>query len=171
MSTVISRLKLDHPDLGEAGGAALHLKVSTLLTKIGDMANARFFTQAALANASFVDFDHNFKCQFADLRFDLFTYDTGTGELTDVNPPTNYVIAATPGLLTTKIRVTNNTGSAKDIAIVVVQDPINFDELTDVTITSPQNGQVPVWNSSTLQWENQNVPDGVGGKLKLWETY
>lgn len=31
-----------------------------------------------------------------------------------------------------------------------------FDDLTDVDITSPQNGQVPIYNSTTQKWENGN---------------
>lgn len=40
-----------------------------------------------------------------------------------------------------------------------------FDDLTDVTITSPTNRQVPVYNSITGQWENTSVAIPAGGGL------
>ena len=32
-----------------------------------------------------------------------------------------------------------------------------LNDLTDVDLTSPQNGQVPIYNSTTQKWENSNV--------------
>lgn len=128
-TTTISRLKLDFPDLGYDGGAGLHSEYTTFLTKIGDMTNSRFFTEDALANAASVDFDHNFKTAFDQLVANLYERNTGTGELTRIvsggTPDLDdFVIAATPGFLTTNIRVTNNTGSAQDIALVVVHGAV-----------------------------------------------
>ena len=43
----------------------------------------------------------------------------------------------------------------------------NLDSLTDVTITSPANGQVPTYNSSTSQWENAAPPGAGGGEANI----
>lgn len=135
---IISRLQLEHPALGDAGGSALHTAIEDIYEKIGDMTNARFFTQNALANAANVDFEHNYKCPFADLRYDLYLRDTGTGELTlisDSSTPalSSFTIAATPSFTTTRIRVTNSSGSSRDIALVVTQGVLNSKKVDFVT--------------------------------------
>jgi hypothetical protein len=138
---IVSRLLLNHPALNTAGGSGLHTSIETLYTKIGDQTNSRFFTQDALANAASVDFEHNFKCAFADLRYDLYLRDTGTGELTLVSESAlaNYAILATPSFTTTKLRVTNNTGSPQDIAIVITQGVINSKKVDFVTLNVAGN--------------------------------
>lgn len=42
-----------------------------------------------------------------------------------------------------------------------------LDELTDVTLTSPTNGQVLTYDSSTGQWENQTPGGGGGGVTQI----
>jgi hypothetical protein len=42
-------------------------------------------------------------------------------------------------------------------------DGITLDELTDVVITSPLNGQVLTYSSVTQTWKNINPPSGGGG--------
>ena len=160
--SIISRLKLDHPALGTAGGAPLHAQIEAIYTKIGDMTNARFFRQNGLANGASVDFEHNFKTAFDDLRFDLYEVNTGTGELTEIYPVTGYTVAATPGQTTTQIRVTNSTGITKDIALVVVQDPVNLDELVDVEIASPANNELLTYETASSRWKNKAPSLGAG---------
>ena len=41
--------------------------------------------------------------------------------------------------------------------------PSDLDDLSDVTLSSPQNGQVLKYNSSTSMWENANESGGGGG--------
>lgn len=135
--TVISRLLLDHPALGAAGGASLHTAVENLYLRLGDAVDSRFFTEDALADSSSVTFEHNFKTDFSTLRFDLYLRDTGTGELTRVSETSTpsiaeFDVSATVGFLTTKVDVTNNTGSAQDIALVLVH---NFIEAKKVHAT------------------------------------
>ena len=43
----------------------------------------------------------------------------------------------------------------------------SFAGLTDTDITNPQNGQVPVYNSTTSKWENQNQSAGGGSTVKV----
>ena len=42
----------------------------------------------------------------------------------------------------------------------------SIDELTDVTVTSPLNGQLLQYNSTTSQWENQSITVGTGDMQK-----
>lgn len=124
--TTVSRLEVDHPDLGHDAGALLHSRVRNAWTKFGDHMDSRFFIQDALADSASVDFDHNFKTEFEDLKFDLYERDTGTGELTRIKVGgtpdlDDFTVVATPGDATTQIRITNNTGGPVDLAIVVSQ--------------------------------------------------
>lgn len=172
-TTEISRLKLLHPDLGHPGGSDLHGHIATAFTKLGDMLNARYFSSAALANGATATFEHNFKCAFSELKYLLYSWNTGTGELTRIvtggSPDlADFAIVATPANLTTQINVTNNTGSAQDIALVLTQGKgaESIDELTDVDITStaPQEGQSLVWAT------NKFVPGASGdSSFKLQE--
>ena len=140
-TTEISRAKLAHPDFDHQGGSALHTKVATLLTRLGDFIDSRFFYQNALANSSSVDFDHNFKSLFSDLTVLLYLRDTGTGELTKITPTSTpslsqFTIAATPSFTTTKIRITNSSGSSRDIAAVVIHGKTFLGQLFDVDLTT-----------------------------------
>jgi hypothetical protein len=142
--TIISRLLLDHPALGTTGGAGLHTSIESIYTKLGDSVDSRFFTQNALANSANVDFEHNFKTAFSTLRYDLYIRDTGTGELTlvtDASTPalSSFTIAATPSFTTTKIRVTNSSGAARDIALVVRHVDLNASKLEQVTLSVNSN--------------------------------
>lgn len=153
--TIVSRLELDHPALGTAGGVALHASIEALYTKIGDNMNARYFTIENLLDSASQSFDHNFNVSsFDDLRYDLYFWNTGTGELTLVSGDDllDWTIEATPGSEKTHIRVTNNTGSTQDIALVVLQDPIVLDELADVIATGAEEGQALVFRSSDKKW-------------------
>jgi hypothetical protein len=44
------------------------------------------------------------------------------------------------------------------------QPEIVLDDLTDVTISAPSNGQIIEYNSTTAQWENVS-PSGIGGDM------
>lgn len=165
MPNIISRLELDHPILGETGGVSLYNKVQALYQKIGDNMGSRFFTQTSLANAASVDFEHNFKDTFADLRWDLYLLGGG-GALTHITANTSpsladFAVVATPSFLTTKIRVTNNSGSTRDIAMIVMQDPILLGELQDVDLVSvpPVVGNTLVYDDITKLWK----PGAAGG--------
>jgi hypothetical protein len=150
--TVVSKLKLAHPILGEEGGTALHDSVEALYSKIGDNINTRFFVQANLANAGSIDFDHNFISDFANLRIDLYEWNSGTGELVLVTDLSTWTIAAKVGNEKTHVRVTNNTGSIKSIGITIMLDPIKLGALKNVNVPSPEDGQALVFDVATGKW-------------------
>jgi hypothetical protein len=174
--TIVSRLLLDHPALNSVGGAALHVAVEDIYEKIGDNTNSRFFTINALANASSTDFEHNFKCPFADLRYDLYLRDTGTGELTlisDSSSPalSSFAILATPSFTTTKIRVTNNSGSPRDLALVLTQGVVDSKKVdfvvrnvaANVTL---QEGKYHLVDTSAAR--TLTLPDPAATKRPIW---
>lgn len=173
---IVSRLLIDHPALNNAGGAALHTAIEDIYEKIGDNTNSRFFTINALANASSTDFEHNFKCPFADLRYDLYLRDTGTGELTlisDSSSPalSSFAILATPSFTTTKIRVTNNSGSSRDLALVLTQGIVDSKKVdfvlrnvaANVTL---QEGKYHLVDTSAAR--SLALPDPAATKRPIW---
>jgi hypothetical protein len=156
---VVSRLQLDHPALGTTGGAGLHASIQALYQKIGDnMADRLFFVQN-LNDAATTTLEHNFKVAFGDMRVDLYLWDEGTGELTrltSTSSPTRsaFTVAATSGFATTKIDVTNSSGAQRDLAVVILNDPIEIDELVDVDLTvAPQDGQALVYDSGSSKFK------------------
>lgn len=157
--TVISRLQLDHPALGTAGGPTLHAAVAALYKKLGDNLADRLFYMENLNDSAFVDCEHNFQVPFTELRYDLYLWVTGTGELTritDVSTPDtgDFTVAAKVGDETTHIRVTNGSGAQRDLVLMVYNDPINLDELVDVEIATPANGEVLTWVTADSKWKN-----------------
>ncbi len=177
MTHLISRMLLDHPLLGEAGGTALYDKMEALYDKIGDSVNSRYFTHDALADSAAIDFVHNFKEAFDELSWVLYLRDTGTGELTLVTATSSpaladFAVVATPGSVTTSFRLTNNSGGPQDVAFLIVQDPMLLDQLLDVNTTAvpPDGSMALVYNSILSQWRPgysgvHRVIDGAAGNF------
>lgn len=166
--TVVSRLQLDHPALGTAGGPSLHAAVQALFQKVGDNLADRLFFIQSLASAASVDLEHNFRVPFGELRWDLYSWNTGTSELTRVTAATTpalsaYTVVATPGLTTTKTRVTNGSGATRNLVLVLLNDPIELDELVDVTVTAPALNQVLTWNGTAWVNGTPAASRAVGG--------
>lgn len=157
--TIVSRLQLDHPALGAAGGSALHAQIEAIYTKVGNNIGSRYFLVLNLNDTANTDVDHNFRSAFDDLRVELYLYDEGTTELTQLTDDTSparsaFTVAATPGFLTTKVRVTNNSGAQRDLVVIVQHDPVNLAELENVDLVTapPEDGQALVYQSSNKKW-------------------
>jgi hypothetical protein len=184
--TVVSRLQLDHPALGTAGGAGLHASIEAIYTKIGNNIADRILVAVNLNDSATTTVEHNFKTAFANLRWDLYLYDETTTELdliTSSSSPSlsQFTVVANGTNPETQIDITNNSGAQRDLALVVFCDPINLTELKDVQINSPQDGQALVYSSSLgkytmgasgdasfkLQQIAANVLTIKGGYLKL----
>jgi hypothetical protein len=51
----------------------------------------------------------------------------------------------------------------EDLAAIFVSGVSELNDLSDVDITTPSNGETLIYNSTTSQWENQPIPDqGIG---------
>lgn len=171
-TTTVSRLQLVHPDLGYPGGSALQTLIRNLYIKVGNAMDSRYFEVTGLANSASTDLTHNFKSAFETWVVDLYLWDSGTGELTyltNSSSPTRsqFTLVATPSFLTTKLRVTNNSGSSRDLAVVVRQQPNLIDQLYDVVITSPANKQALTYDTPSGTWVNAqlSLTAGVTGIL------
>jgi hypothetical protein len=161
-TTDVSRLILAHPDLGTAGGAGLHAAITAIYKKVGDNLATRILVNLSVANGATATFEHDFKTAFSDLRYDLYIaansdpYDLTRITATSSPALSDFAVVATPSFLTTKINVTNNSGSSRNLVLVVFMDPLKFSEGdiqdVDVTSTAPQDGQALVYNSGTTKW-------------------
>lgn len=152
---VVSRLKLNHPALGTAGGASLHTAIEALYEKLGDNIADRFFVIEDINDAASVNVEHNFNTDFVNLRWDLYEINVATGEiiqrLTPSTTPSlaDFDVIAKVGDEKTFITVTNNSGAQRDLALTVFNDPIQLDELIDVDLTTtlPEDGQALVYDA------------------------
>lgn len=158
MSTIVSRLQLDHPSLGATGGAPLHAAIEAIYTKIGDNISTRILVAVNLNNAATATVEHDLLTDFANLRYDLYLYDEITFEITRVTSSTSpslsqFTIVATPSFLKSKINITNNSGAQRDLALIVYADAINLFEGdikdVDVTTVAPEDGQALVYEASS----------------------
>lgn len=152
--TIISRIELDHPPLGQSGGSSLHTQIEAIYEKLGDACNPRFYRIEDLVDGLSVDLDHNYQVDFSTIRWDLYTWDTGTGELTYIADTSGYQVLATPGNETTQLRIVNNTGAEQDLVAQLFNDPIFLTELQNVDLetTPPEDGQALVYQDSNDTW-------------------
>jgi hypothetical protein len=151
-TSIVGRLKCVHPDLGFDGGVTLEGHVKNTLTKLSDAVNSRYFISRTLLTGTSVDFEHNFKCAFEELRINLYNIN-GSDELTRITAGGTPDLAAFSiipkvGSTTTHITITNNTGSTQDIAVVLIQgkgaEVLN--DLGDVSTTGKEDGQALVYS-------------------------
>lgn len=156
--TVVSRLELNHPALGTAGGSSLHTQIEDIYKKIGDNMADRFFLIAALGNGASIDLDHNFNVAIENLRYDLYLATIATKELgtkiTKISTPpiTDFVISPKVGFEKTQLTITNNSGSPRDLAVCIFNDPIELGELTDIDFsTPPEEGQALVYEAGKFK--------------------
>ena len=165
--TVVSRLQLNHPVLGTAGGTGLHASIEALFKKIGDNMDDRFFYLADVADTTIVECEHNFNTTIGNLRYDLYLWNESTQELILLKESTTpklsqFAIAAKSGSEKTHITLTNNSGAERDLALVVLLEPIDWaaktgfnkvvgtDYFASLTAANPQSGdRILVLNSYT----------------------
>lgn len=174
--TVVSRLQLNHPALGTAGGSGLHTSIEALYTKIGDNLATRILTAVNLNDTATATVEHNLKCPFADLRLELYLYDETTTELTRITDFTSpalssFTIAATSGFETTKIDITNNSGAQRDLALVVDLDVIEYPEIAIVKKSVSSNvtlvaGKVHLVDTTAAR--TLTLPNPATTKAPIW---
>jgi hypothetical protein len=161
MSTIVSRLQLDHPALGAAGGSGLHAAVEAIYTKIGNNISSRILVALNLNNLATATLTHDFLTAFGNLRYDLYLYDEVTTALTrldDVSSPLRSAFAVTANGTnpTTQIDVVNNSGAQRDLALVLHCDVLKLAEGDvkdiDITTTAPQDGQALVWDAASSKF-------------------
>ena len=148
-STEISRSKLQHPDLNHDGGAALHAKIATLLTSLGDNANSRISEHTAIADNNFVTIDHNFGANLAELTVIIYSGTGATKQLILDTATAGYVIIEEAGSEETMVRVTAPGAGGPHTFTVGIYDgqlkPFQLEQLLTSTPGSAATGTIRKW--------------------------
>lgn len=93
----------------------------------------------------------------SDIAVSTSDSDTIDTELTTIQGDISDINTALSGLATVA-----TSGSYTDLTNTPTI-PSDLDDLSDVTLSSPQNGQVLKYNTTTSKWENANESGGGGG--------
>ena len=158
---VVSRLQLNHPALGTAGGAGLHTSIEALYQKMGDAVDSRWFELADFDQTETVDLLHNFDTDIANLRWDFWNFTGGQWvKVTSATTPAiaNFAVIAKVGFESTTLQITNNAGGNDlTFAVSIVNDPIYLSEGdvedVDLITAAPEDGQALVYDSTTSKFK------------------
>jgi hypothetical protein len=154
---VVSRLQLNHPALGTAGGAGLHSSIEALYTKIGDNMNDRWYSLADFDQAETVDLVHNFDSDISSIQYDLWNFTGGEWVLlTEATTPkrSDFSVVEKTGDEATTLQITNNTGGNDlTFAVSLVFGVTRLDQGdvqdVDVQTTPPEDGQALVYEAAS----------------------
>jgi hypothetical protein len=118
--TSLGRMKLDHPNLGHTGGAALHSHIADIYTKLSNNVDTRYQEYTSVANSAVTTYEHNFNVPFADMAIVLWS-GIGSAKTRIENPTASgWTIAATSGFTKTKIDITApSSGGPHDFSVEV----------------------------------------------------
>lgn len=158
---IVSRLQLNHPTLGTAGGAGLHSSIESLYTKIGDNMADRWFAITDFDQTEVVDLLHNFETDINNLRYDLYNFTGGEWvRLTAATSPARsaFSVIEKVGSEATTLQITNNTGGNNlTFAVGITFDSISLADSdikdVDIVTTSPEDGQSLVWDSVSSKFK------------------
>lgn len=158
---IVSRLQLNHPALGTAGGAGLHASIEALYTKIGDNMSDRYFAITDFDNAETADLLHNFNTDIENLQYDLYYLTGGVWErITEDSTPSrsDFTIAEKAGAEKTTLLITNVSGGADlELAVVVTNSVLELREGdvkdVDITTVAPEDGQALVYDATAKKFK------------------
>lgn len=158
---IVSRLGLNHPALGTAGGASLHASIEALYTKLGDNINTRWFHIIDFDQGETVDLEHNFEMDISNISFDFWSY--VAGEWTRITSQTTparsaFTVAEKVGFVGTILQITNNTGGDNlTFAVSMKLNDLRLDENDigdiDITTVAPEDGQALVFDNPTKKFK------------------
>jgi hypothetical protein len=158
---IVSRLELDHPALGAAGGVALHTQVEALYKKLGDSLTSRWYQLTDFDNGESVDLDHNFDMDIALLRYDIYIYvGAQWTKVTTTSTPalSAFTVIEKVGDEDNQLTITNVSGGNDLLAAVVISnDPLYLAEgdIEDIDIqtVAPEDGQALVYESASKKFK------------------
>lgn len=148
-TSVVSRMKIIHPDLGYEGGIDVHTYVRNIYDQFGDNINSRVFAINDFAIGATLTLDHNLGSSMSHNRFMVYsgTFDSMTA-LTGASTPSldDFEIISTPGFTDSRCDITNNSGSLQDIVVVIYQDSISPNPILMKTQTVPDSAPTGYYN-------------------------
>lgn len=139
-TTVVSRLKVVHPDLGYDGGSGLHTAIRTIYNQFGDNINSRVFFIDDFPISGTITLVHNLGSRMSHNRFMLYSgsYAAMTPLSAATTPSLNdFTVVDTVGFEDTKIDITNNSGALRDLIVVLYQDSISPNPILAKIQTTP----------------------------------
>jgi hypothetical protein len=164
---IVSRLELDHPALGTAGGASLHASIESLYSKIGDSMSSRWFSIADFDQAQTVELDHNFGASLSTLQVDMLVFSGGEWikVLNESTPGrSDFTLAEKAGDEKAVIEITNDTGGDNLVfAVSIVFSPIYLQDgdIQDLDISGATDGQLLAYNATSKKVEpSSSLPTG-----------
>jgi len=170
-STEISRSKILHPDENHDGGSALHGKVATLLTKLGDNASSRYSEHVAIADNNFVTVDHNFGANLAELTVLIFSGTGATKQLILDTATAGYAITEEAGFEETVVRVTTpGSGGPHTFSVVIVDAELKPFQLQQLLASTPGNaasGTLRKWLDANGRGLSKTATGVVGTQQSL----
>ena len=149
---IVSRLELNHPALGTAGGPSLHASIESLYQKIGDSVSSRWFTVGAFNQTETVDLDHNFSTDVSLLQVDILKLVGGEWEKADLS---DFTLIEKVGDEGDVLQLTNDTaGNGIEVAVSVVFNPLFLSDgdIKDVDVSSVADKDVLVYDSVTKKF-------------------
>jgi hypothetical protein len=152
-STEISRSKLQHPDLNHDGGAALHAKIATMYTELGDNANSRISDHTGITDLGFVVIDHNLGANLEELTVLIYSGTGATKQLILDSANLGWVIAEEAGNEETQIRVTApGSGGPHTFTVVVIDAQLRPFDVVQLLTSIPGNAS----SGSLRRWIDAN---------------
>jgi len=168
---IVSRLELDHPALGTAGGASLHTSIESLYAKIGDSMSSRWYSIADFDQAQTVELDHNFGASLSTLQVDMLVFSGGEWikVLNESTPgKADFTLAEKAGEEKSVLEITNDTGGDNLVfAVSIVFSPIYLQDgdIQDLDISGATDGQLLAYNDTTKKVEPSNSFP-IGGDIQ-----
>jgi len=127
-TSVVSRMKLVHPDLGYDGGSDLHTYMRTIYGQLGDNVNSRVFLIEDFLTGDTISLTHNLGTNMIANRYMLYTGTYGNMvPLTSATTPKFelFSVTDTVGFEKSKCDVYNNSGSTWDLIVVLYQESVS----------------------------------------------
>lgn len=163
--TDISRLTLTHPDLGHDGGALLHSKIASLLTKVGDNMGARYGEATSIADSTTVELDHGFGANLNELSVLIYSGTGDTKTLIADAADAGWVIAEKVGDERTIIEITTpGSGGPHDFSVIVLdgQVPPHFSsQLLASAPATPPTGSMVLWSDDNKRYLSKDDAGAV----------
>jgi hypothetical protein len=153
------------------GGSALHGKVATLLTTLGDNASSRYSEHVAIADNNFVTVDHNFGANLAELTVLIFSGTGATKQLILDSATAGYAITEEAGLEETVVRVTApGSGGPHTFSVVIVDAELKPFQLQQLLASTPGNaasGTLRKWLDANGRGLSKTATGVVGTQQTL----
>jgi hypothetical protein len=137
---ITSRSKLNHPDLGTAGGSGLWNSIDNIYEELGDADNSRYAEFSSVGDSTVSEIDHNFGSTIDQLMITIYS-GTGTTKTQIIDPiDSGWAFAEKTGSENLVLEVTTpGSGGPHTFTVIVVDGAQVEKELVQMVATAPGN--------------------------------